>query len=323
MRQERKFGTPFYNETIRSFGRWRVAGCKMDIGALKLFAKSLTAKFALPGAASPEDQLKPLVADLLARAGTSFGWKVESRTETHLSEHKARPDIAIYVGGLICGYVELKQPGLGADAPKLKGDHNKKQWQKLKGLPNLIYTDGQDWALYREGERQDSIIRLKDDPTTHGEGAVDKQNAIDLGVLLKSFLGWSPTVPHQPTALAKYLAPMTRFLRSEVETALAIEGSAVDQLATEWREFFFPEADDAQFADAYAQTVTYAMLLARLSGATKLDPIEAAKTLDKNNGLLARALEILGQTEARNELRVGFELLQRSLEAPPQGCSVL
>lgn len=57
------------------------------------------------------------------------------------------------------------------------------------------------------------------------------------------------------------------------------------------------------------------MLLARLSGAVKLDPAEAARTLDKNNGLLARTLELLGQAGARKELAVGFELLQRSLEA--------
>src|SRR3546814_9449031 len=58
----------------------------------------------------------------------------------------------------------------------------------------------------------------------------------------------------------------------------------------------------------------YAMLLARLSGAAKLDPAEAAKMLDKNNGLLARTLELLGHPEARKELSVGFEMLQRSLE---------
>ena len=115
--------------------------------------------------------------------------------------------------------------------------------------------------------------------------------------------------------LANYLAPLSRFLRSEVESAVGQSGSAVKLLANEWRQFFFPDADAARFADAYAQTVTYAMLLARLSGATKLDPAEAAKTLDKNNGLLARTLELLGQPEARAELSVGFELLQRSLEA--------
>ena len=145
--------------------------------------------------------------------------------------------------------------------------------------------------------------------------AITAENADELEALIRTFLIWSPTVPHRPTELASYLAPMTRFLRGEVEHALSMSGSNVGLLATEWRQYFFPDADNAQFADAYAQTVTYAMLLARLSGATSLAPAEAAKTLDRGNGLLARALELLGQPGARDELRVGFELLQRSLEA--------
>lgn len=284
---------------------------------LQSFAETLRTKFALPGQASPEDQLKPAVADLLRSARTVAGAVVDTRTETHLAEHKVRPDIAVYVGGLVCGYVELKAPGLGADAPKLKGKHNKEQWAKLKSLPNLLYTDGREWALYRAGERADGqpIVRLDDDPTEAGAAAVTVENAAALERLLRAFLGWQPIVPHQPAALAAYLAPLTRFLRSEVEVAHDQPGSAVALLANEWRQFFFPDADAAQFADAYAQTVTYAMLLARLSGATELDPTAAAETLDRNNGLLARTLTLLGQDAARDELRVGFELLQRSLEA--------
>ncbi len=289
----------------------------MDLSTLEAFAAALKAKFSLPGSASPEDQLKPVIAKLLTSAGAAYGFTVESRTEAHLGEHKVRPDIAIYVGGLICGYVELKAPGLGADAPKLKGDHNKKQWEKLKALPNLFYTDGREWALYRGGERPDGqpIVRLHDDPIDKGKAAATRDDAEQLERLFRDFLGWKPSVPHTPSGLAAYLAPLTRFLRSEVENALGQPGSAVELLANEWRQFFFPDADDAKFADAYAQTVTYAMLLARLSGARKLDPADAAKTLDKSNGLLARTLELLGQAEARKELSVGFEMLQRSLEA--------
>jgi hypothetical protein len=218
----------------------------------------------------------------------------------HLSEHKVRPDIATYVGGLICGYVELKAPGLGADAPKLKGEHNKKQYEKLKALPNLIYTDDRDWALYRGGERPDGqpIVRLHDDPTARGKSAGTKDDAEGLERLFRDSLGWKPNVPHTPSGLARYLAPLSRFLRSEVENALGQSGSAVELLANEWRQFFFPDSDAAQVADAYAQTVTYAMVLARLSGAAKLDPAGAAKTLDKNNGLLARTLELLGPVSA-------------------------
>lgn len=289
----------------------------MDAVDLEKFAEDLKDKFLLPGTASPEDQLKPEVAALFIAAGSKLGLKVETRTETHLSEHKVRPDIAIYVGGLICGYVELKAPGFGANAPTLKGNHNKNQWAKLKGLPNLIYTDGQEWSLYRSGERPDGqpMVRLTDDPTKKGLAAISKDDTKALERLLRDFLGWQPNVPHTPSGLANYLAPLSRFLRSEVESALALSGSAVALLAGEWRQFFFPDSDDAKFADAYAQTVTYAMLLARLSGATKLNPTEAAKTLDKNNGLLAQTLKLLGHDDARKELAVGFEMLQRSLEA--------
>ena len=287
----------------------------MDISLLKDFADELKAKFSLPGTASPEDQLKAPVAELLKDAGAAFGLNVESQTETHLSGYKVRPDIAIYVGKLICGYIELKAPGLGADATKLKGAHNKAQWNKLKGLPNLIYTDGREWALYRSGERLGAIVRLDDDPTERGRKAVAKANADALGALFRDFLSWTPIVPHKPSPLAQYLAPLTRFLRSEVEAALADPTSAAALLATEWRQYFFPEADDAQFADAYAQTVVYALLLARLSGADDLAPAAAAATLDKNNGVLALALDRLGQRGAIEELRVGFELLQRSLMA--------
>jgi hypothetical protein len=174
-----------------------------------------------------------------------------------------------------------------------------------------------EWALYRAGERPGGhpIVRLHDDPTEKGKAATTKSNAEGLERLFRDFLGWQPSVPHNPSGLAHYLAPLTRFLRSEVDSALGQSGSAVELLANEWRQFFFPDSDNAKFADAYAQTVTYAMLLARLSGVTKLDPADAAKTLDKNNGLLARTLELLGQAEARKELSVGFEMLQRSLEA--------
>jgi hypothetical protein len=91
--------------------------------ALKTFATELKQKFELPGGANPEDQLKGPVSDLAKAAGSAFGLNVLTKTEAQVSEYSVRPDIAVYVAGLICGYVELKQPGLGADAPKLiRGD---------------------------------------------------------------------------------------------------------------------------------------------------------------------------------------------------------
>jgi hypothetical protein len=286
-----------------------------SIDASRDFSKELRSVFLLPGSTSPEDQLKAPVSQLVKSYGDLLSIDVATKTEAHLSSEKVRPDIAVYGQKLICGYIELKAPGLGGDAPKLKGKHNKEQWKKLQSLPNLIYTDGREWALYRSGERIGGIVRFSGDPTDVGEMAVDAHDAERLEALIRDFLFWKPIVPHKPRELAAFIAPLARFLRTEVEHALAKLGSNVSLLAAEWRQYFFPDADDAQFADAYAQTVTYAMLLARLHGATALNPADAAKVLDANNGLLARALELLGQSGARDELRVGFELLQRSIEA--------
>src|SRR5438067_1135508 len=60
-------------------------------------------------------------------------------------------------------------------------------------------------------------------------------------------------------------------LREEVKDALKSSSSALAQLAKDWRDLLFPEADDDRFADAYAQTVTFALLLARSEGARTLD----------------------------------------------------
>lgn len=116
----------------------------MVLEELRGFAEALKHKFDLPGSANPEDQLKGPVGDLVAAVGKAFGLVASTKTEAQLSEYNVRPDIAVYLDGLICGYIELKQPGLGADARKLKSKHNKEQWEKLKNLPNLFYTDGRE-----------------------------------------------------------------------------------------------------------------------------------------------------------------------------------
>ncbi len=41
-------------------------------------------------------------------------------------------------------------------------------------------------------------------------------------------------------------------------------GGPFTSLAADWRELLFPDADEDQFADGYAQTVTFALLLARV-----------------------------------------------------------
>ncbi len=213
--------------------------------------------------------------------------------------------------GLLAGYLELKPPGTGARPEKFKG-HDRQQWQRFQALPNLLYTDGNEWALFQE-QRVAGLARLSGDVTTDGQKAVSAEDAAQFADLAERFLSWEPLVPRTAKQLAATLAPLCRLLREDVTDALK-HSDAFVTVARDWRELLFPEASDAQFADAYAQTVTYGLLLARAAGASPLDVTKAAKALRGKHTLLARALEILTDEQLESEIVTSLRLLQRVID---------
>ena len=281
---------------------------------LAAFAADLTAKFAIALHFNPEDQLKAPMLTLLTGVAEALGLTIDVLTEVQDRERSGRPDIGVVAQALLAGYVELKAPGKGADPGKFK-TQDKAQWEKFRDLPNLIYTDGNQWALYRGGERVGRLIRLSGDVTADGAKAVSEADAVAVFGLLRDFLFWQPTAPATPRALAETLAPLCRLLRTEVLAAVQNPASGLASLAVDWRHYLFPDADDAQFADAYAQTLTYALLLARWSGAAALTTTQATQTLRPQHGLLAEALKILADDQARLEIETPVNVLERVIGA--------
>ncbi len=277
--------------------------------ALSEFLNVVASRLGL-GTGQPEAQLSG-VDGLLSIFGASLGRLVEVTPETGVAELHIRPDMAVHVERLLSGFLELKAPGKGADPSRFTDQHDRDQWQSLRELPNLIYTDGWDWALYRAGERVASV--------SLGPVGTVRTDHRALLRLVEIFLAWEPIVPSSPEALAAVLAPLCRILRDEVAAALRLEGSAMQQLAADWRQVLFPEASDDQFADAYAQTLTYALLLARLDPSTEggavLTAGAAAETLQTGHALLAQALRILTDPAARAEIATGVSLLERAIGA--------
>jgi hypothetical protein len=121
------------------------------------------------GAGEPEEALRAPLVGLVKKIGSRHGLQVVPVGEAMLSDLQVRPDYAVQVNGAICGYIEIKKPGLGADAPALTGKHNRGQWKRLSNLPNLIYTDGTCWARYETSVRKGEIIKF-DGTLTEGSG---------------------------------------------------------------------------------------------------------------------------------------------------------
>jgi hypothetical protein len=274
-------------------------GAQITISALNkavsAFGKSTTAKLsniAISGA--PEDQLRGplevLIADLALIAGHVPG-AVGMVGETSLSADRTRPDYAVTVRNALVGFIEVKAPGKGANPRTFRDKHDKAQWERLKSLPNLIYTDGNSFGLWRDGERFGDIVRLEGDVESSGE---DLAAPIGLVALIGDFLSWQPVAPRSPKRLAEISARLCRLLREEVSEQLRKGNAGLTNLAQDWRKLLFPEANDESFADGYAQAVTFGLLIARARDISLKGGIDqAANALRKSSSLIGTALRLL------------------------------
>ena len=291
--------------------------------AVSEFGQRCKAKLAGPGEA--EAAIRAPIEQLLAAAGEHLSLDVVPHDEVRDDDRGVRPDYAISVGGAITGYVEVKKPGANLDPVSMRG-HNLKQWTRQKDLPNLIYTNGTEWRLYRDSEPVGDPIHLAGGPLR--TAGAELSAPAEFEQFLTDFLRWEPAPITSVIALVRAIAPLTRLLRGEVLDQLATEQRKIkagarreDQpfhgLARDWRHLLFPTADDATFADGYAQTVTFALLLARTEGITLADAggLHAVGTkLAGQHSLMARALQLLTDYVAA-DFKVTIDLLVRVIDA--------
>jgi Type ISP C-terminal specificity domain/N-6 DNA Methylase len=194
-------------------------------------------------------------------------------------------------GNALIGFIEVKAPGKGADPRKFKDAHDKAQWKKLAALPNLIYTDGNSFALWQDGDLVGKVQRLDGDIETSGAALRPSPGLL---ALFDTFLKWLPIPPKTPRQLAQTSARLCRLLRDEVAEQLDRGDKTLTGLANDWRHLLFPGASNAQFADGYAQVVTFGLLLAREQGISLDGGVgAAAKKLSGTNSLIGHALRVL------------------------------
>ena len=125
------------------------------------FGREVTRKLRT-GQGFQEDHLRGPFERMLVELANSLGLKITPIGETRLPDLSIRPDYAINVEGARVGYVELKKPGHGVPGTwKRPTKHDKKQWEQLKLLPNVLYSDGQSFARYNFGKPQGRIARLE------------------------------------------------------------------------------------------------------------------------------------------------------------------
>ena len=184
-----------------------------------------------------------------------------------------RPDIIATDGLLPIGYIEAESDS--TDLNNLTG-HAAQQNQRFReNLDNFILTNFTDFQLWIDGQCN-TTSRITD-------------NTDDLEILLERFLNASIQIG-TPEALAKYLARRTRELQTQIAATLNDQNSETYQMYKAFRDTLLFTLTPADFADMYAQTLTYGLFAARctLPNATNFSRHTAVGTLPRSNPFLVQ-----------------------------------
>ncbi|MYS22504.1 N-6 DNA Methylase [Streptomyces sp. DvalAA-14] len=291
------------------------------LAAVSAFGGEVTPK--LKGSGWKEDQLRGPLEGLIRAAGRNLGLDLTLIGEVPLVDLRARLDYGVSVDGALVGYIELKRPGYGADPTTFTGE-NAAQWQKLRLLPNVLYCDGNEFALYRSGRLVGGIARMKGSILSAGVRLAPVDGA--LARILHDFLSWQPQPPRSTAQLVRSVAKLCRLLCDEVTEAIALEKAGRRrrvflEIAEEWRRLLFPETTEEEFIEQFGQTVVFALLLARVEGiAFEGESVHGiALKLGKRHSLMGKALDVLTEESAAVGLSTTLDTLLRVIGAVDWG----
>ncbi len=202
------------------------------------------------------------------------------------------PDFLFERGGVPFGWAEAKD--INKDVIKLKGYSVEQRKRYEKAYPNLIYTNGVDFEFIREGEPvhfvsiADFLMGLQPKPDKFAE--LERQ--------LKLFADQKPISIRSAAKLAEIMAAKAAIIKDEIAIALADNVEARKGLEGQFKSFkanLLPNLTADEFADIYAETITYGMFAARFHD-TDLNTFsrqEAMENLPASNPFLKGLFEYI------------------------------
>ncbi len=175
--------------------------------------------------------------------------------------HVGSLDFILRRGEIDVGYIETKDLNVN-----LNQVEKSEQLKRYLDLDNLILTDYLEFRFYRDGEKIDSV-RI-------GDALMDKveprhENFAKLKALLEDFAAHQGQTIKSAEKLAEMMARKARLMREVFREVLTRpEPSTLKDQCDAFKKILMHDLDEKQFADIYAQTITYGLFTARLHDRT-------------------------------------------------------
>jgi len=236
-----------------------------------------------------EESFYPALAQLFSNYAQE-----SDRTDVHVTTQPKKteagnPDFRVWDDKQhIIGYIEAKRPS----EKNLQVISESEQLTRYRQtFPNLILTNFCEFRLYRNGELVDSVRIARPFVATKLGKVPPLENVEEFIALLAKFFAFSLPKTYSAASLAIELAKRTRFLRDEVvsqELEQEKKEGKGDLLGfyEAFQEYLIGGLKLEEFADLYAQTITYGLFAARIRSGGGFTRRSAFETIPHTIGIL-------------------------------------
>ncbi len=247
---------------------------------------------------------RPSLHNLLDKLKNHFNkeFKIEHEPKR---DQGSQPDFRISYQGLNIGYIENKR--VGTDLRKIVESEKSKQILKyLKLNPNLMLTDylNSMWV----GKDENNAPFIKKEISVASLDELSKplkpkpQTERDLIELFKSFFNHEAAPIANAKDFATHLSVPTRYLKDALIQYQKDE--QVSSIFKNFKEYLYEELSFEDFSDAFAQTLTYSLFLAKLNHPfEKINLDNMRSSIPKNFAVIREMADFLKKLDAIKEIQ--------------------
>lgn len=245
---------------------------------------------------------RPSLYNLLDKLKNHFNKEFKIEHEPKRDKQGGQPDFRVSFQGFNIGYIENKRVGTNLNQ-RLKDD------QILKYLelnPNLMLTDYLNFMWVGKDEENKPLIKREISVASLDELSKslkpNPQTERDLIELFKSFFNHEAAPITNAKDFATHLSAPTKHLKDTLITYQKDE--QVSSIFKNFKEYLYEELSFEDFSDAFAQTLTYSLFLAKLNHPfEKINLDNVRSSIPKNFAVIREMADFLKKLDEIKEIQ--------------------
>ncbi len=244
---------------------------------------------------------RPFLHNLLDKLKNHFNkeFKIEHEPER---KQGSQPDFRISYQGLNIGYIENKR--VGTDLSQLLKSDQILKYLELN--PNLMLTDYLKFMWVGKDEKNAPLTKKEISIASPDELSKplkpNPQTERDLIELFKSFFNHEAAPITSAKDFATHLSAPTKYLKDALITYQ--KDTQVSSIFNNFKEYLYEELSFEDFSDAFAQTLTYSLFIAKLNHPfEKINLDNVRSSIPKNFAVIREMADFLKKLDAIKEIQ--------------------